>query len=338
VLRYIGRRLIYMVPTLVAISIVAFVIIQLPPGDYLSAYISRLESQGERVDPALLEGLRRQYGLGEPIHVQYWTWITNIIFHGDFGQSFEYSRSVSSLIADRLPWSIGLTLFALVFVWVVAFPIGVYSAVRQYSIGDYVATTIGFLGLSIPNFMLALAMMYVAYRAFGLSTSGASPLTIGIAIVVLGTAGTAGPAGTAGLSGGAAPDLGARRNPERMVPTSMGVSRCSTECLSLPMSRFACGQLLQRVTRPPIGSGVPSSPRPGRGANVPAAECHGERWVQSAAWWARFRCAGDLSIRCVAVTPYSPPLRLPWESRVNAADRRESGRSAPDAGWHQPEG
>jgi peptide/nickel transport system permease protein len=181
-----------MVPTLVAISIVAFVIIQLPPGDYLSAYISRLESQGERVDPALLEGLRRQYGLGEPIHVQYWTWITNIIFHGDFGQSFEYSRSVSSLIADRLPWSIGLTLFALVFVWVVAFPIGVYSAVRQYSIGDYVATTIGFLGLSIPNFMLALAMMYVAYRAFGLSTSGASPLTIGIAIVVLGTAGTAG--------------------------------------------------------------------------------------------------------------------------------------------------
>jgi peptide/nickel transport system permease protein len=181
-----------MVPTLFAISIVAFVIIQLPPGDYLSAYISRLESQGERVDPAMLEGLRQQYGLGQPIHVQYWTWITNIIFHGDFGQSFEYSRSVSSLIADRLPWSIGLTLLALVFVWLVAFPIGVYSAVRQYSIGDYVATTIGFLGLSIPNFMLALAMMYVAYRAFGMSTTGASPLTIGIAIVVLGTAGTAG--------------------------------------------------------------------------------------------------------------------------------------------------
>jgi peptide/nickel transport system permease protein len=192
VLRYIGRRLLYMVPTLFAISIVAFVIIQLPPGDYLSAYISRLESQGERVDPAMLEGLRQQYGLGQPIHVQYWTWITNIIFHGDFGQSFEYSRSVSSLIADRLPWSIGLTLLALVFVWLVAFPIGVYSAVRQYSIGDYVATTIGFLGLSIPNFMLALAMMYVAYRAFGMSTTGASPLTIGIAIVVLGTAGTAG--------------------------------------------------------------------------------------------------------------------------------------------------
>ncbi|WP_129669522.1 ABC transporter permease [Phytoactinopolyspora endophytica] len=191
-LRYIGRRCFYMVPTLFAISLVAFAIIQLPPGDFLTAWVTRLESEGEQVDPAMLDGLRQRYGLGEPFYAQYTKWISGILFHGDFGESFEYGRSVSSLVLDRLPWSIGLTVFALLFTWIVAFPIGLYSAVRQYSFGDYLATTIGFLGLAIPNFMLALAMMYVAYSVFGLSTSGISPLTIGIAVVVLGTAGTAG--------------------------------------------------------------------------------------------------------------------------------------------------
>jgi peptide/nickel transport system permease protein len=192
VLKYVGRRFVYMVPTLFAISIVAFAIIQLPPGDFLTTFVTRLEAQGEQVDPAMLEGLRQRYGLGEPIHAQYTKWITGILFHGDFGESFEYGRSVAGLLADRLPWSMALTIFALVFTWVVAFPIGLYSAVRQYSFGDYLATTIGFLGLAIPNFMLALAMMYIAYSVFGLSTSGISPLTLGIAVVVLGTSGTAG--------------------------------------------------------------------------------------------------------------------------------------------------
>ncbi|NEE01652.1 ABC transporter permease [Phytoactinopolyspora halotolerans] len=191
-LTYIGRRCLYMVPTLFAISVVAFAIIQLPPGDFLTSWVTRMESEGEKVDPAMLEGLRERYALGDPFYVQYGKWISGILFHGDFGESFEFGRSVTSLVLDRLPWSIGLTVFALIFTWVVAFPIGLYSAVRQYSIGDYLATTIGFLGLAIPNFMLALAMMYIAYRVFGLSTSGISPLTIGIAIVVLGTAGTAG--------------------------------------------------------------------------------------------------------------------------------------------------
>jgi peptide/nickel transport system permease protein len=191
-LRYIGRRCLYMVPTLFAISVVAFLIIQLPPGDYLTTYISRLENEGQQVDPAVLEGLRERYGLGDPIYVQYLKWISNILLYGDFGHSFEYGRSVSSLIVDRLPWSIGLTLFALGFVWLVAFPIGVYSAVKQYSIGDYLATGIGFLGLATPNFMLALVLMYFAYVTFGATTGGVSPVTVGVAIVVLGTAGTAG--------------------------------------------------------------------------------------------------------------------------------------------------
>jgi peptide/nickel transport system permease protein len=192
VLTYIGRRCLYMIPTLFAISVVAFAIIQLPPGDYLTALVTKLQSQGDQVDPAMLEGLRHRYGLGEPIYQQYATWIGNILFHGDFGQSFEYGRDVAGLVAERLPWSIGLTTFALFFTWLVAFPIGLYSAVRQYSIGDYLATTLGFLGLAIPNFMLALALMYGAYRLFDLSTSGISPLSIVIAVIVLGTAGTAG--------------------------------------------------------------------------------------------------------------------------------------------------
>jgi peptide/nickel transport system permease protein len=166
VLRYIGRRCLYMVPTLFAISVVAFLIIQLPPGDYLTTYVTRLEAEGQQVDPAVLEGLRERYGLGDPLHIQYLKWISSIILHGDFGQSFEYGRSVSSLIGDRLPWSIGLTLFSLGFVWVVAFPIGVYSAVKQYSVGDYVATGIGFLGLAIP--MLAAREIHAAVGGISL--------------------------------------------------------------------------------------------------------------------------------------------------------------------------
>ncbi|TDD67527.1 ABC transporter permease [Jiangella aurantiaca] len=207
-LTFIARRCLFMVPTLFAISVVAFVIIQLPPGDYLTTMVTRLEAEGQQVDEAMLEGLRERYGLGRPVHEQYLAWMSGIV-QGDFGQSFEYGTSVSSLIADRLPLSIVLTVSTLLATWLIAFPIGLYSAVRQYSAGDYLATMIGFLGLAVPNFLIALGLMYVMHTVFGYSVGGLfspeyrdAPWSVAklgdlaahlwIPIVVLGTAGTAG--------------------------------------------------------------------------------------------------------------------------------------------------
>lgn len=207
-LTYVARRLLYMVPTLFLISVVAFVIIQLPPGDYLTSLVARMTAQGETVERGLLLALEERYGLGEPMHVQYWKWISGILFHLDFGQSFEWNRPVSTLLGDRLPLTIVLTGSTLVFTWLVALPIGVYSAVRQYSVGDYVATTFGFLGLAIPNFLLALSLMWIGFSVFGQSVGGLfSPEYVDapwsaakamdllahlwIPVVVLGTAGTA---------------------------------------------------------------------------------------------------------------------------------------------------
>ncbi|SDT47131.1 ABC transporter permease [Jiangella sp. DSM 45060] len=189
---FLARRLLYMVPTVFLISLVAFVIIQLPPGDYLTTLVAQYAAQGESLDQTQLNALNQRYGLDDPFYVQYWKWISGILFHLDFGQSFEWSRSVSSLLADRLPLTMALAGLTLLLTWVVAVPIGVYSAVKQYSIGDYVATTIGFLGLATPNFLLALVMLWVAFSTFGLSVGEANPVTFAIAILVLGTAGTAG--------------------------------------------------------------------------------------------------------------------------------------------------
>ncbi|UED86275.1 ABC transporter permease [Streptomyces profundus] len=198
-----------MIPTLFGISVVAFAIIQLPPGDFLTTLVSRMENQGERMDEAQLAALRERYGLGDPIVQQYLKWMGNILLHGDFGQSFEYSKTVSSLVMDRLPMTIVLAVTTLLLGWVIAFPIGLYSAVRQYSPGDYLATTVGFLGLAIPNFMIALILMYLGYSLFGMSVGGLfSPefedaawnlgklldllAHLWVPVVVLGTAGTAG--------------------------------------------------------------------------------------------------------------------------------------------------
>ncbi|TDD66506.1 ABC transporter permease [Jiangella aurantiaca] len=189
---FLARRLLYMVPTVFLISLVAFVIIQLPPGDYLTTLVAQYAAQGESLDQAQLDALNQRYGLDDPFYVQYWKWISGILFHLDFGQSFEWSRSVSSLLADRLPLTMALAGLTLLLTWIVAVPLGAYSAVRQYSIGDYLATTIGFLGLATPNFLLALVMLWVAFSTFGLSVGEANPVTFAIAILVLGTAGTAG--------------------------------------------------------------------------------------------------------------------------------------------------
>lgn len=171
-LPFMIKRTLYMIPTLFAISLVSFVIIQLPPGDYLTTLVASLASQGEQVDPAALVALRERYGLGQPIYVQYYKWISNIILRGDFGQSFAWNMPVSALIWERLVLTIVLSLSALLFVWIVAFPIGIYSAVKQYSLGDYFATFIGFIGLATPSFLIALVLMYVAFKYFNQSVGG----------------------------------------------------------------------------------------------------------------------------------------------------------------------
>lgn len=206
-LGFICRRVLYMIPTVILVSIVTFLIIQLPPGDYLDTLAAELSDSGG-LDSGTMAALREQYGLGQPIHIQYWKWITGIVFEGDFGLSFEKNLPVSDLIWDRLGWTFGISLLTLLFIWITALPIGIYSAVRKYSVGDYLATFFGFIGLAVPNFLLALVMMYVAFKYFGQSVGGlVSPEYIGVAwswdkfidllkhiwmpIVVVGTSGAA---------------------------------------------------------------------------------------------------------------------------------------------------
>ncbi len=169
--QYIMRRVMLAVPTLFAISIIAFMIIQLPPGDYLTTYIATLAQSGQQLDQDEIEALKRQYGLDQPIYVQYIKWVWNML-HGDFGMSLEWQRPVSDLIGERLLLTVVLSLFTIVFTWLLAIPIGIYSATRQYSIFDYLFTFFGFIGLGIPNFMLALVLMWVAYTSLNMSVSG----------------------------------------------------------------------------------------------------------------------------------------------------------------------
>ena len=170
-LAYVVRRLLLMIPTLLAISMVSFAIIQLPPGDYLTTYVAQLSAMGDLVDEQSLEALRARYGLGQPIYVQYYRWMRNML-QGDFGWSMDWGRPVRELLWDRLAITFLLSLAALLFTWAVAFPIGVYSAVKQYSIGDYLATFISFLGLATPDFLLALVLMWVMFAYFGQSVGG----------------------------------------------------------------------------------------------------------------------------------------------------------------------
>jgi peptide/nickel transport system permease protein len=170
-LGYIVRRLLYMIPTLIVISIVSFIIIQLPPGDYLTAYMAKLAQTGIDLDSAAVAALRHRYGLDEPFYMQYLKWVTGML-QGNFGHSFEWNRPVSTLILERLPLTLIVSFTALLFAWAVALPIGIYSAVRQYSVADYVFTFIGFLGLGIPSFMIALVFLYLSNRYIGLSIGG----------------------------------------------------------------------------------------------------------------------------------------------------------------------
>lgn len=170
-LSFMVRRSLLAIVTLWAVSVLSFVIVQLPPGDYVTAYIAELQSQGTVVTASEAAGIRAEYGLGQPLPIRYVKWMDQMI-RGNFGVSFEYSRPVRSLIGERLALTMALTLAAVIFTWLIAFPIGIYSAVRQYSAGDYFFTFIGFLGFAIPNFLLALIVMYLSFEYFNVQPGG----------------------------------------------------------------------------------------------------------------------------------------------------------------------
>ncbi|MCJ8299724.1 MAG: ABC transporter permease [Pseudomonadales bacterium] len=205
---YIIKRILTMIPTLIVISILVFIIIQLPPGDYLESHIAELESQGETVDPQQIAFLREEYGLDKPMWEQYIVWISGFV-QGDLGFSFEYNLPVAEVVGDRMWLTILVSFFTILVTWLIAFPIGMYSATHPYSWGDYGLTFLGFLGLAIPNFLLALVLLYLANQYFGTSIGGlmdsefidqpwswdkfVSVLEhLWIPVLVIGTSGTAG--------------------------------------------------------------------------------------------------------------------------------------------------
>jgi peptide/nickel transport system permease protein len=168
---YLVRRLITMIFTLAVISVLVFTIIKLPPGDYLTTYIEELRAQGEAVNQGRIDYLRTRYGLDQPGWQQYLTWISGLV-RGDLGWSFEYDQPVSQVIGETLVLTIILKLATVLFIYAVAFPIGVYSATHQYSWSDHSLTLLGFLGIAIPNFLLALMLLYFANVWFGTSIGG----------------------------------------------------------------------------------------------------------------------------------------------------------------------
>ncbi len=171
--RFLVRRFLYMLFTVWMVTLISFAIIQLPPGDYVTTLVSNLNRTSQRpIGPEYEQQLREMYGLNQPMPVQYFKWLRNIIFRGDFGYSFVYFRDASDLITERLPMTFAISLGSFLLIWILALPIGIYSAVRQYSIGDYVATFFGFIGLAVPNFLLALIFLYLSYKLTGQALIG----------------------------------------------------------------------------------------------------------------------------------------------------------------------
>jgi len=163
---FLLRRILLLIPTLFIITVISFMIIQLPPGDFFSGYVGRLSARGEYIEPETVEALREQYGLDQPMIVQYFKWMGNIL-RGDFGRSIQWNKPVIELLAARLPWTLMISFGALIFVYILSVPIGILSAVRQYSIMDYIFTLIGFIGLAVPNFLFALMLLWGYYKITG---------------------------------------------------------------------------------------------------------------------------------------------------------------------------
>ena len=165
--KYLLRRLSYALFTIWVISLISFLVIQLPPGDYVTNLVNDLRAQAGEVSPEWEQRMRDIYGFGDPFFVQYYKWIRNIVTKGQFGYSFYYRRDAAVMITERLPMSFALSFMSAMFVWMVALPIGVYSAVRKYSAVDYIASFFGFFGMAIPNFLLALIVLFLTYRYMG---------------------------------------------------------------------------------------------------------------------------------------------------------------------------
>ena len=204
---FILKRLLVFPILIFVFSIIAFVLIQAPPGDYLTSYIAELAQGGTTIGQEEIDALRRQFGLDRPLYVQYGIWVSNLL-QGDLGYSFEWRRSNAELIGERLMLTLALTTLSLLFTWAVAIPIGIVSATRQYSVVDYVFTVLNYIGLATPNFLLALVLMWLAFDNLGISVTGLfSPefqnapwswarfgdmmSKIWLPMIVLGTAGTA---------------------------------------------------------------------------------------------------------------------------------------------------
>ena len=171
-LGYIVRRVLLMIPTLFVISVISFIALQLPPGDYLTSYAAQLSTTGEYIDQEALDSLRERYGLGEPAYVQYGKWIYGIVTRGDWGQSMEWMMPVKDLIGQALGLTVVLAVFSLLISWLIAIPMGVYSATHQYSIPDYLMSIFSFLGVGVPAFLWALIIMYFAQAQLGLNVGG----------------------------------------------------------------------------------------------------------------------------------------------------------------------
>jgi peptide/nickel transport system permease protein len=170
--KYIIRRVLWMIPTLFVISIISFTIIQLPPGDFLSTYVATLREQGDNLDGSALIALEEEYGLNQPVYVQYWKWISGILLEGDWGRSFEWQRPVSELIWDRIGLTVLISLLTIVLTWAIAIPVGVYVATHQYSFMDYLMSFISFVGLGTPGFLVALVFLWVMLAMFGVNATG----------------------------------------------------------------------------------------------------------------------------------------------------------------------
>ncbi|MFT5085744.1 MAG: peptide/nickel transport system permease protein [Candidatus Latescibacterota bacterium] len=170
-LNYIIRRVLIMIPTIAVISVLIFIIIQLPPGDIITSRLQQLQAEGQEVSEEQIIALRARYHLNDPLQVQYIKWIGGLL-QGDMGYSIMLGQSVNNLIWERLGYTLLITTTATLLTWLVAFPVGVYSALRQYSVLDYAATLTAFLGLATPNFLLALVLMYLGYEWFGIAVGG----------------------------------------------------------------------------------------------------------------------------------------------------------------------
>ena len=169
---YIIRRILMLIPILFLVSFIAFFVIELPPGDWVTTYVAQLRASGIEMSDQEAQRLTTLYGFDQPTYMRYFKWVSGIVTRGDFGWSFQWGRPVGDVIAERLPITLAISLMALIFSWLIAIPIGIYSATHQYSLVDYFATFIGFIGLATPGFLLAMILAWAANQYLGFSALG----------------------------------------------------------------------------------------------------------------------------------------------------------------------